>query len=50
MEQGNSGYVFQSEGEQGTASTTEGMPYVGCYYGFNDGALFPLKEGLLFFK
>ena len=46
MEQGNSGYVFQSEG----IHTTEGMPYVGCYYGFNDGVLFPLKEGLLFFK
>lgn len=45
------GFVFKSEGEPGSGSTTtEGMPYVGCYHGFNDGALFPMKEGLLFFK
>ena len=44
-------FAFQSEGEPGSGSTTtEGMPYVGCYHGFNDGALFPMKEGLLFFK
>ena len=44
-------FVFKSEGEPGSGSTTtEGMPYVGCYHGFNDGALFPMKEGLLFFK
>eukprot|EP00571_Detonula_confervacea_P003460 CAMPEP_0172328916 /NCGR_PEP_ID=MMETSP1058-20130122/60603_1 /TAXON_ID=83371 /ORGANISM="Detonula confervacea, Strain CCMP 353" /LENGTH=534 /DNA_ID=CAMNT_0013046053 /DNA_START=505 /DNA_END=2109 /DNA_ORIENTATION=- len=47
---GTPGFVFQSEGEPGSTTTTEGMPYVGCYQGFNDGALFPLREGLLFFK
>ncbi|KAL9187410.1 hypothetical protein ACHAXT_001513 [Thalassiosira profunda] len=47
---GKSGFMFRSEGESGSSSTTEGMPYVGCYQGFNDGALFPLREGLLFFK
>ena len=46
----SAGYTFQSEGEAGSTTTTEGMPYVGCYQGFNDGALFPLREGLLFFK
>ena len=52
METGKSsnGFVFKSAGEQGSSSTTEGLPFVGCYQGFNDGALFPLKEGLLFFK
>lgn len=45
-----SNFVFKSEGEAGSTTTTEGMPYVGCYQGFNDGALFPLREGLLFFK
>ena len=45
------GYMFKSEGESGsTSTTTGGMPFVGCYQGFNDGALFPLREGLLFFK
>ena len=43
-------FVFCSEGESGRTTTTEAMPYVGCYQGFNDGALFPLREGLLFFK
>lgn len=43
-------FVFESEGESGSTTTTQAMPYVGCYRGFNDGALFPLREGLLFFK
>jgi hypothetical protein len=44
-------YAFRSSGEEGGGSTTtEDMPYVGCYRGFHDGALFPLEEGLLFFK
>ncbi len=46
------GYMFQAgEGATGnTSSTTEGLPFVGCNKGFNNGALFPLREGLLFFK
>ncbi len=46
------GYMFQAgEGASGnTSSTTEGLPFVGCNKGFNNGALFPLREGLLFFK
>lgn len=47
---GKINFVFRSEGESGRTTTTESMPYVGCYQGFNDGALFPLREGLLFFK
>ncbi|KAL7551770.1 hypothetical protein ACHAWF_014974 [Thalassiosira exigua] len=44
-------YAFRSEGaSDGGATTTEGMPYVSCHRGFHDGALFPLREGLLFFK
>jgi hypothetical protein len=37
-------------GEQQTSTTTAGMPFVKCYKGVHDGALFPLQEGLLFFK
>ena len=43
-------FVFQSEGAPGSSSTTEGMPYVGCYHGLNDGLLYPIQDGLLFFK
>lgn len=43
-------FTFQSEGASGSSTTTEGMPYVGCYHGLNDGVLYPLREGLLFFK
>jgi hypothetical protein len=44
-------FAFRSSGEEGGGSTTtENMPYVGCYRGFHDGALFPLREGLLFYK
>lgn len=46
------GYMFQAgEGSSSnTSTTTAGMPFVGCNRGFNNGALFPLREGLLFFK
>eukprot|EP00978_Attheya_sp_CCMP212_P003932 scaffold8387_cov46-Attheya_sp.AAC.3 len=37
-------------GDQQTSTTTAGMPFVKCYKGVHDGALFPLQEGLLFFK
>ena len=43
-------FTFQSEGAPGSSSTTEGMPYVGCYHGLNDGVLYPIQDGLLFFK
>jgi hypothetical protein len=42
--------AFRSHSEEGTSTTTSGMPFVGCYHGVNDGVLFPLPEGLLFFK
>jgi hypothetical protein len=44
-------HAFRSAGgDSGSSITTDGMPFVGCYRGFHDGALFPLEEGLLFFK
>lgn len=43
-------YQFQSHQEESTSTTTGGMPFVKCYYGVNDGALYPMLEGLLFFK
>jgi hypothetical protein len=43
-------YQFVSHEEQGTSTTTAGMPFVKCYAGVNDGVLYPLQEGLLFFK
>ena len=46
------GYTFKAGvgGPGNTSTTTAGMPFVGCNRGFNNGALFPLREGLLFFK
>ncbi|VEU34011.1 unnamed protein product [Pseudo-nitzschia multistriata] len=41
---------FESHNPPGTSTTTAGMPFVGCYSGVNDGVLFPLEEGLLFYK
>jgi hypothetical protein len=43
-------YQFVSHQEQGTSTTTGGMPFVKCYAGVNDGVLYPLAEGLLFYK
>lgn len=43
-------YSFQSHNEGTTSSTTAGMPFVQCYHGVNDGVLYPMQEGLLFFK
>lgn len=43
-------YAFKSHDEGTTSSTTAGMPYVQCYYGVKDGVLYPMQEGLLFFK
>jgi hypothetical protein len=43
-------YSFKSFAEGTTSTTTGGMPFVNCYKGVNDGVLYPLEEGLLFFK
>jgi hypothetical protein len=47
---GHDGWKFSSHKEGNTSSTTAGMPFVKCYRGVQDGHLFPLQEGLLFFK
>jgi len=41
---------FESYQPPNTSTTTAGMPFVGCYLGVNDGVLYPLREGLLFYK
>ena len=41
---------FKSHQPPNTSTTTAGMPFVSCYLGVNDGALYPLEEGLLFYK
>jgi len=43
-------YEFKSDTTEGTSTTTAGMPYVKCYESVNDGVMYPLEEGLLFFK
>lgn len=43
-------YTFKSE-ENGSSSTmSSGMPWLTCHKGVQDGVLYPLKEGLMFFK
>ena len=43
-------YKFKSFSDVNSSSTTAAMPYVSCYQGVHDGVLYPMKEGLLFFK
>mmetsp|Transcript_15867 Transcript_15867/g.19353 ORF Transcript_15867/g.19353 Transcript_15867/m.19353 type:complete len:487 (-) Transcript_15867:2897-4357(-) len=44
-------FTFQSdEGGANTSIMQGGMPFVKCYSGVNDGVVYPMKEGLLFFK
>ena len=43
-------YQFASHDDESTSTTTGGMPYIKCYHRLQDGALYPLQEGLLFFK
>ena len=43
-------FQFASFSDPNSSSTTSGMPFVKCYHGVNDGVLYPLQEGLLFFK
>jgi Histone chaperone Rttp106-like len=47
---GSSNNVFCSHRDDSTSTTVSGMPFVSCYHGVNDGVLFPLASGLLFFK
>ena len=42
--------AFCSHLDNSTSTTVSGMPFVSCYHGVNDGVLFPLETGLLFFK
>jgi Histone chaperone Rttp106-like len=44
------GFGFKSFQPDNTSTTSGGMPFVKCYMGVNDGVLYPLEEGLLFFK
>jgi hypothetical protein len=44
------GNSFSSFQMADTSTTTAGMPFVKCYHGVQDGVLYPLEEGLLFFK
>ena len=41
---------FKSHQAPGTSTTTGGLPFVRCYHGVQDGVLYPLEEGLLFYK
>ena len=44
-------YAFQSDDGGANKSIMQGqMPYLKCYQGVNDGVIFPMEEGLLFFK
>ena len=43
-------WQFRSHEEEGTSTTTGGMPFVSCYHGVQDGVLFPMTQGLLFYK
>jgi hypothetical protein len=43
-------YQFRSHAAEGTSTTTSNMPFVQCYAGVQDGVLFPLQQGLLFYK
>ncbi|CAB9510531.1 expressed unknown protein [Seminavis robusta] len=43
-------WTFKSHQDRNLSSTASGMPFVKCYHGVQDGVLFPMKQGLLFFK
>jgi len=44
-------YTFQSDDGGANQSIMQGkMPYLKCYHGVNDGVIYPMEEGLLFFK
>ena len=50
IESNRKDYNFKSFSDVNSSSTTAAMPYVTCYQGVHDGVLYPMKEGLLFFK
>ena len=43
-------WTFKSYQEANTSSTAGNLPFVKTYYGVQDGCLFPMEQGLLFFK
>jgi hypothetical protein len=43
-------YHFESFQEKDTSSTTGGLPYVTATQGVQSGVVFPLEEGMLFYK
>lgn len=44
-------YVFRSDDGGAEKTIMNGaMPYIKCYSGVNDGVLYPMEQGLLFFK
>ena len=43
-------YRFVSEKNGSSSTVSSGMPWLTCHKGVQDGVLYPLKEGLLFFK
>lgn len=48
--QAGSSSPFLSFSTPDQSTTTGGMPFVKCYHGVQDGVLYPLREGILFFK
>jgi Histone chaperone Rttp106-like len=50
VQPGRPGSSFESFQPPNTSTTSGGLPFVTCYSGVNDGVLYPLREGLLFFK
>jgi hypothetical protein len=44
-------YIFRSDDGGAEKTIMNGaMPYIKCYSGVNDGVLYPMEQGLLFFK
>jgi hypothetical protein len=44
-------YIFKSDDGGAEKTIMNGaMPYIKCYSGVNDGVLYPMEQGLLFFK
>lgn len=41
---------FLSYSDNSSSTTTGGMPFVKCNHGIEDGVLYPMEQGLLFFK
>lgn len=41
---------FMSHLDNSSSTTTSGMPFIKCNHGVEDGVLYPLEQGLLFFK